>query len=142
MLHTWQNTGEQVFEHFWRGAAVLAAADPAALKAADATLLLAPNFATFNAGGFEAFSAVLNEAISDLALGDSMQLLFFHPLFYTSEEELGFRDTEATEFARNSPHPTIGLLRTASVEQARSGAPTSGSVATCTLIELHERMSD
>ena len=58
--------------------------------------------------------------------------------FTYSEDEVG-RDFRSVEFARNTPHPTVGLLRTEMVERARHGQQVSGSPATCTLIELHDQ---
>ena len=132
-------TGEQAFEHFWRAAEALHNADYVNAGHADSTLLIQPEFAPFNAGGFEAYSATLNDALS-LGLDRSMQLLFMHPAFTTSHEDEVGRDFRSVEFARNTPHPTVGLLRTEMVERARHGQQVSGSPATCTLIELHERI--
>ena len=100
-----------------------------------ATLLAAPRFAVYNAGGFEAFAYTLNTALSSLGLGEDVQLVFFHPLATLSDDDTA----NGVEFERTSPHPMVALLRTTRVKQARTGGFT-GSLPSCTLIELHERL--
>jgi len=124
--------GEDVYEALWRRAVAMAAEGQ---SGPSATLLVAPRFAVYNAGGFEAFAYSLNTALSSLGLGEDVQLLFFHPLATLSDDDVA----NGIDFERTSPHPMVALLRTARVEQTRTGGFT-GSLPSCTLIELHERL--
>ena len=124
--------GEDVYEALWRRAVAMAAEGQ---SGPSATLLVAPRFAVYNAGGFEAFAYSLNTALSSLGLGEDVQLLFFHPLATLSDDDVA----NGIDFERTSPHPMVALLRTTRVEQTRTGGFT-GSLPSCTLIELHERL--
>ena len=136
-----RRTAEEAYEYFWRQCGALTSANMPGQP--ESVFMSLPNFAPYNAGGFEAFANTLNSAITDLDLGSRAQLIFFHPQFSSTVEDKQDDEARFVEFARSSPHPSVALLRTPMVEQARAGMgsePVSGCIATCALIEVHERL--
>lgn len=127
-------TGEQIYEDFWRAIASLG---ETAAAEVGATCLCSPRFAPYNAGGYEAFGATLNEALEaeTLDLGGSVQLVFFHPELPIVDEDV----TKRVEYARRSPHPMVGIMKTPTVEEARRGSHVADPT-TRGLIEVHERL--
>lgn len=98
----------------------LAAADP---QAVDTTLLVHPqvlgDFADFND-----FGDVADAALEDLGLDGVLQIAGFHPQFQfagTAPDEMG-------NCSNRSPHPTLHLLREASVERAVAAFPEAESI--------------
>jgi len=98
----------------------LAAADPEAI---DTTLLVHPQvlgeFADFND-----FLDVADAALEDLGLDGVLQIASFHPQFQfagTVHDDMG-------NCSNRSPHPTLHLLREASVERAVAAFPEAESI--------------
>lgn len=98
----------------------LANADP---EAVDTTLLVHPrvlvDFLDFND-----FLDVADAALEDLGLQGVLQIASFHPQFQfagTAPDEMG-------NFSNRSPHPTLHLLREASLDRAVAAFPEAGSI--------------
>jgi len=133
-------TGEQAYEDFWRQVSGLKSPD-----GPSAAMLLTPSFARYNWFGYELFQHTLNGALGGLGLGAEVQLVFFHPEFPLEgvggdREGVGAQDVAlGIDFARQSPHPMVSLLRTECVDQMRRGVQSS-SACTAALIEIHERL--
>ena len=90
--HRHATTGEEVYEQFWGQALELERTDERELST---VLLLPPRFAMYSPGGWDVFADTLNQALTNLGVENSMQLVFFHP-------EYTFRDGKAR---RERTHP-------------------------------------
>ena len=98
----------------------LAAADPLRI---DTTVLVHPqvlqNFLDFND-----FLDVADGALAELGLEGELQIASFHPGYRfegTDDEDIG-------NFTNRSPHPTLHLLREASIERAVQANPDAADV--------------
>jgi uncharacterized protein len=98
----------------------LADADP---EAVDTTLLVCPqllhDFLDFND-----FLDVAEGALEDLELEGTLQIAAFHPRFQFE----GTEPDDPGNFSNRSPHPTLHLLREASVHRAVEAFPEAGSI--------------
>jgi hypothetical protein len=98
----------------------LAAADPEAI---DTTLLVCPqmlhDFLDFND-----FLDVAEGAIEDLGLDGTLQIAAFHPQFQFD----GTEPDDPGNFSNRAPHPTLHLLREASLDRAVEAFPEAESI--------------
>jgi uncharacterized protein len=98
----------------------LAAADPALVET---TLLIHPN-ALLDFDAFNDFLGAADAALEDLGLDGVLQVASFHPHYI-------FADAEADDVANatnRSPHPTLHLLREASVARAVEAFPEAEAI--------------
>lgn len=110
----------ELLEHLVAELKALDAADP---DAVDTTLLVHPqvlgDFLDFND-----FLDVAEAALEDLRLDGRLQIAAFHPQFQ-------FAGTEADDpgnFSNRSPHPTLHLLREASIDRAVAAFPEAETI--------------
>ena len=98
----------------------LAAADP---QAVDTTLIVHPqvlqDFLDFND-----FLGVAEDALADLGLEGVLQIASFHPDYRFADAE----PDDMGNFSNRSPHPTLHLLREASVERAVEAFPEAEAI--------------
>lgn len=103
-------TPEALLEHLLQEMRHLAAADPAVL---DTTLLVHPrvlhDFLDFND-----FLDIADAALVSLGLDGVLQVASFHPDYRFA----GTAEDDVTNATNRAPHPTLQLLREASVERA------------------------
>lgn len=106
-------TPEALLEQLVQEMRMLAAADPAEL---DTTLLVHPgvlqDFLDFND-----FLDVADAALQALGLEGVLQVASFHPGYRFA----GTRASDVTNATNRAPHPTLQLLREASIERALNG---------------------
>ncbi|MES1163400.1 MAG: DUF1415 domain-containing protein [Rhizobacter sp.] len=98
----------------------LAAADPAQLET---TLVIHPN-ALLDFDDFNDFLGAADAALDDLGLSGVLQVASFHPQYR-------FADAAADDLGNatnRSPHPTLHLLREASVERAVEAFPEAEAI--------------
>ena len=98
----------------------LVAADPALVET---TLLVHPNALT-DFMDFNDFLEAADAALEDLGLDGVLQIASFHPHYQ-------FAGTDADDLANatnRSPHPTLHLLREASVERAVEAFPEADAI--------------
>jgi hypothetical protein len=99
---------------------ILAAADPAQI---DTTVLVHPqvlnDFLDFND-----FLDLAEAALAELGLEGELQIASFHP-GYRFE---GTADDDIANFSNRSPHPTLHLLREASIERAVQSNPDAATI--------------
>ncbi len=106
----------------------LAAADPAELET---TLLIVPD-ALLDFDDFNDFLGAADAALADLGLEGTLQIASFHP-------DYRFADAppDALSNATNrSPHPTLQLLREASVTRAAATGPDAAAIVAGNLATL------
>ncbi|MDO9073108.1 MAG: DUF1415 domain-containing protein [Rubrivivax sp.] len=98
----------------------LDAADP---EAVDTTLLVCPqvlqDFLDFND-----FLDVADGALEDLGLEGTLQIAAFHPQFQFE----GTEPDDPGNFSNRSPHPTLHLLREASLDRAVEAFPEAETI--------------
>jgi hypothetical protein len=98
----------------------LAAADP---QAVDTTLLVHPqvmaDFLDFND-----FLDVADAALVELGLDGTLQVASFHPQYQFADSAPG----DIGNHTNRSPHPTLHLLREASIERAVASVPEAASI--------------
>lgn len=98
----------------------LAAADPAVV---DTTVLVHPH-ALADFRDYNDFLDVADAAVEALGLDGVLQVASFHPDYRfegTAADDMG-------NFSNRSPHPTLHLLREASVERAVAAFPDAGAI--------------
>lgn len=98
----------------------LAAADPAER---DTTLLVAP-YCLHDFLAFNEFLPRADRVLKRLSMQGQFQIASFHPAYQ-------FADTEAndiTNFTNRSPHPTLHLLREASIDRAVEAFPQADAI--------------
>ena len=99
----------------------LVAADPAVVET---TLLIHPN-ALVDFAEFNDFLDAADAALEDLGLDGVLQVASFHPQYQ-------FADADADDLGNatnRSPHPTLHLLREASVERAVEAFPEAEAIS-------------
>jgi uncharacterized protein len=98
----------------------LAAADPQQI---DTTLFVHPqvlqDFADFND-----FLGIADAALEELGLQGTLQIASFHPQYRFA----GTRANDAGNCSNRSPHPTLHLLREASVDRAVAAYPQAQTI--------------
>lgn len=93
----------------------LAAADP---EVVDTTLLVCPHtLARFD--DFVEFTAVADEALAGLGLAGTLQIAHFHPRYRFD----GVPARDPSHATNRAPHPTLHLLREASIARAVAAYP-------------------
>lgn len=106
----------------------LAAADPARI---DTTLLVHPralgDFADYND-----FLQVADAALADQGLEGVLQIASFHPHYRFA----GTEANDVTNATNRSPHPTLHLLREASVDRAVAAFPDASAIYENNLVTL------
>ena len=98
----------------------LAAADPTIVET---TLVMHPN-ALLDFAEFNEFLDAADAALEDLSLDGVLQIASFHPRYQ-------FADADADDLGNatnRSPHPTLHLLREASVERAVGAFPEAEAI--------------
>ena len=116
---THATTAEEVYEEFWGQVLELAATDERQIST---VLLLTPRFALHSPGGFDVFADTLNNALEQLRVEETIQLVFFHPMYTFRDGKARLTgDDGAANFARRSPFPMINLLRTPQARKAQRG---------------------
>lgn len=98
----------------------LAAADPRQL---DTTLLLHPRVLQ-DFGAYNDFLDVVDAVVAELGLEGELQVASFHP-------DYQFADADAddiTHCSNRAPHPTLHLLREASIERAVAAFPDAADI--------------
>ena len=98
----------------------LAAADPADT---DTTLLVAPALLP-RFGDFNEFLGVADEALAALGLEGTLQIAAFHPRWVFE----GTAEGDITNHTNRAPHPTLHLLREASVARAVASYPEAEAI--------------
>jgi hypothetical protein len=99
---------------------LLAAADPEIIET---TLLVHPQAQQ----GFEAYNDFLDladAALAELGLEGELQIASFHPRYRFD----GTDDDDITNCTNRSPHPTLHLLREASIERAVAAFPDAAEI--------------
>jgi uncharacterized protein len=99
---------------------LLAAADPEAIET---TILVHPQALT-DFDDYNDFLDIADAALEELGLDGELQVASFHPLYR-------FEGTDAddiTNFTNHSPHPTLHLLREASIERAVAAFPDAAEI--------------
>ncbi len=99
---------------------LLAAADPEAI---DTTLIVAPH-ALPHFGPFNEFLASADEALARLGLEGTLQIAAFHPQWVFE----GTAADDITNHTNRAPHPTLHLLREASVARAVAAFPDAEAI--------------
>jgi len=133
--------GEEIYEHFWAAVLELSRTTeqsrPSIVMITPAFTYHNNNDGYLNANVFELLASSLNTALSpaQLNLGQEIQLVFFHPQNTCTHED----EVRGVSFARVSPFPMVGVLRTSQVKKARQGMPSGGAQAQA-LVEVHERI--
>jgi len=98
----------------------LAAADP---QVVDTTLLVHPHvlddFLDFND-----FLDLADAALAELGLEGTLQIASFHPRYEFADSE----PDDITNHTNRSPHPTLHLLREASIERAVDSVPDTADI--------------
>jgi hypothetical protein len=98
----------------------LADADP---DAVETTLLVHPNvLADFL--DFNDFLDVADAALEELGLEGVLQVASFHPQYQFADSEPG----DIANHTNRSPHPTLHLLREASIERAVASVPDAAGI--------------
>jgi uncharacterized protein len=98
----------------------LAAADAAET---DTTLIVAPQVLQ-RFDDFNRFLAVADEAVRALGLEGVIQVASFHPRYRFA----GTRSSDITNASNRAPHPTLHLLREASVSRAVAAVPEARTI--------------
>lgn len=98
----------------------LAAADPEAI---DTTLLVCPH-ALHDFLDFNDFLDVADGALEDLELDGTLQIAAFHPQFQFA----GTAPDDPGNFSNRAPHPTLHLLREASLDRAVAAFPEAETI--------------
>ncbi len=98
----------------------LAAADP---QAVDTTLLVHPQVLT-DFLDFNDFLDVADAALVELGLDGTLQVASFHPQYQFADSAPG----DIGNHTNRSPHPTLHLLREASIERAVASVPDAASI--------------
>ncbi|MEN9628168.1 MAG: hypothetical protein RJA10_1395 [Pseudomonadota bacterium] len=102
----------------------LAAADPEVL---DTTLLIHPqvlqDFADYND-----FLDVADALLDELGLGGELQIASFHPDYTFADSEPDDSGEDVADCSNRAPHPTLHLLREASIERAVQAVPDAGDI--------------
>lgn len=93
----------------------LATADPETL---DTTLLVHPQ-ALQDFGDYNDFLGIADAALAELGLEGTLQIASFHPDYRFA----GTRANDAGNLTNRSPHPTLHLLREASIARAVAAYP-------------------
>lgn len=108
----------------------LHAADP---QVRDTTLLVAPlclsDFLDFND-----FLARADDALLDLELEGTLQIASFHPQYRFA----GTAPDDITNFTNRAPHPTLHLLREASIDRAVAVFPQAETIFETNMKTLEE----
>lgn len=98
----------------------LAAADPEQI---DTTLIVHPqvlqDFAEYND-----FLGIADAALAELGLEGTLQIASFHPQYCFA----GTRANDVGNFTNRSPHPTLHLLREASIDRAVAAYPQAEAI--------------
>ena len=98
----------------------LADADP---DAVETTLIVHPNvLADFL--DFNDFLDVADAALEELGLAGTLQVASFHPQYQFADSEPG----DIANHTNRSPHPTLHLLREASIERAVASVPDAAGI--------------
>jgi hypothetical protein len=113
-------TPEALLEELLRELKTLAAADP---EAVDTTLLIHPHV-LLDFHDFNDFLDVADAAVADLGLEGVLQVASFHPAYQFA----GTTPADITNFTNRSPHPTLHLLREASVDKAVAAFPDAEAI--------------
>ena len=108
----------------------LAALDPAARET---TLLIAPHlFADFL--DFNDFLGQADTVLHDLALQGTLQISPFHPRFQFA----GTAADDITNATNRAPHPTLHLLREASIDRAVAAFPEAATIYEANMATLRK----
>jgi len=108
----------------------LAALDPAARET---TLLIAPHlFADFL--DFNDFLGQADAVLHDLALEGTLQIAPFHPRFQFA----GTAADDITNATNRAPHPTLHLLREASIDRAVAAFPDAATIYEANMATLQQ----
>jgi len=111
---------EQLLEDLVRELQFLAAADPATVET---TLLIHPrvlaDFLDYND-----FLDVADAAVDSLGLAGVLQVASFHPAYQFA----GTAPDDAENLSNRSPHPTLHLLREASIDAAVATFPEAATI--------------
>ena len=108
----------------------LAALDPAARET---TLLIAPHlFADFL--DFNDFLGQADAVLHDLALEGTLQIAPFHPRFQFA----GTAADDITNATNRAPHPTLHLLREASIDRAVAAFPEAATIYEANMATLRK----
>ncbi len=108
----------------------LAALDPAARET---TLLIAPHlFADFL--DFNDFLGQADTVLHDLALQGTLQIAPFHPRFQFA----GTAADDITNATNRAPHPTLHLLREASIDRAVAAFPEAATIYEANMATLRK----
>ena len=98
----------------------LAAADP---QAVETTLLVHPHVLT-DFLDFNDFLDVADAALAELGLEGTLQVASFHPHYCFA----GSEPSDIANHTNRSPHPTLHLLREASIEGAVASVPDAARI--------------
>jgi uncharacterized protein len=113
-------TAEALLQDLMHELQLLAAADPEAI---DTTLLVHPqvlgDFLDYND-----FLDVADAALEELGLAGTLQIASFHPHYQFAGTEPG----DAGNLSNRSPHPTLHLLREASIARAVAAFPEAEAI--------------
>lgn len=97
--------------------------DSADAEAVETTLLVHPNvlgdFLDFND-----FLDLADAALEELGLEGTLQVASFHPQYQFADSEPG----DIANHTNRSPHPTLHLLREASIERAVASVPDAAGI--------------
>ena len=111
---------QQLLEELVRELRFLAAADPAVVET---TLLIHPHvLADFL--DYNDFLDVADAAVESLGLAGVLQVASFHPDYQFA----GTAPDDADNLSNRSPHPTLHLLREASIDEAVAAFPEAASI--------------
>ncbi len=111
---------EQLLEDLVRELRFLAAADP---EQVETTLLVHPHALT-DFLDYNDFLDVADAAVESLGLAGVLQVASFHPAYQFA----GTAPHDAENLSNRSPHPTLHLLREASIDAAVAAFPEAASI--------------
>jgi hypothetical protein len=111
---------ERLLEDLVRELQFLAAADPASVET---TLLIHPRVLT-DFLDYNDFLDVADAAVESLGLAGVLQVASFHPDYQFA----GTAPHDAENLSNRSPHPTLHLLREASIDEAVAAFPEAASI--------------
>lgn len=99
---------------------VLAAADP---EAVETTVLVHPQALT-DFDDYNDFLDIADAVLAELGLEGELQVASFHPQYRFD----GTAEDDVTNCTNRSPHPTLHLLREASIERAVAAFPDAAEI--------------